>query len=65
MAFAPKTLQSRKKSFKVAAPVATVERDTSVLTWSGDCGLVDIIGPDDLVRPRQLEPFGHSDQPSI
>eukprot|EP00966_Prymnesium_polylepis_P157825 3647376-Prymnesium_polylepis.2 len=54
-AFAPKDKQeARKATFKVAAPLAPAQRDTSVLSWDGDCGMVDIIPPDN-VPPLGLE----------
>ena len=57
--FAPRDNQAvRRESFKVAAPLTTTEmRDNTVLTWAGDCGLVDIISSDDLVHILTLS--GH------
>ena len=49
--FAPKSNQApRKAAFKVSAPLEIVgQRNAAVIDWSGDCGLFDIISPDDLV----------------
>ena len=42
-AFAPKEDQTaRRTSFQVAAPMAPAKRDAGIITWAGDCGLVDI-----------------------
>ena len=47
--FAPKENVVRKEGFKVAKAIAPAEERDADATWTGSCGLVDIISPDELV----------------